>query len=58
MASSFQWRRVIAWSRGRDWLDKATEQCLAGASDLADLERRLRALERNGIRVMPVTFNH
>jgi hypothetical protein len=39
-------------------LDEADERWLADASDLADLERRLRALERDGIRVIPVTFNH
>ena len=39
-------------------LDDVAEQFLAGSSDLADLERRLRALERDGIRVIPVTFNH
>jgi Protein of unknown function (DUF3563) len=51
------WRRVFGWLRGHGGLCEAAEQFLAGASDLADLERRLRLLER-GIRVMPVTFNH
>jgi hypothetical protein len=52
------WRRVFGWFRGHGGLDQAAEQFLADASDLADLERRLRALERDGICVIPVTFNH
>jgi hypothetical protein len=53
-----QWRRVLGWFRGCGALDEATEQFLASSRDLAELERRLRALERGFIRVIPVTFNH
>jgi Protein of unknown function (DUF3563) len=49
---------VLGWLRSRDGLDEAAERWLAGSSDLADLERRLRALERGDIRVIPMTFNH
>jgi hypothetical protein len=56
--ASRQWRRVLGWFRRYAALDEAAERFLAGSSDLADLERRLRALERDGIRVIPVTFNH
>jgi Protein of unknown function (DUF3563) len=58
MRSTFHWRRVLGWFRRSGGLDEAAEQFLAGSSDLADLERRLRALERGCIRVIPVTFNH
>jgi len=51
-----QRRRIFGWFHGG--LDEAAKQFLASSSDLADLERRLRALERDGIRVIPVTFNH
>jgi|RhiMetdeSRZDD1v2_1073273.scaffolds.fasta_scaffold337463_1 hypothetical protein len=50
--------RLLNWFRGYDGLDEAAQRFLAGSNDLADLERRLRALEYNGMRVMPVTFNH
>ena len=55
---TFQWRRVFGWFCGDYWLDEAAEQFLADSADLADLERRLRALEHGCVRVLPVTFNH
>jgi len=53
-----RWRSAFGWFRVYGGLDEAAEQFLAGSSDLAELERRLRALERGHIRVISVTFNH
>ncbi len=45
--------------RFRRWLHRDTaEQYLAAATDLADLERRMRTLERTSGGRMFVTFNH
>ena len=43
-----------------DWLEDPSphEQYLASATDHADLERRMRLLERMGGESMFVTFNH
>jgi Protein of unknown function (DUF3563) len=44
----------------RRWwrLDDPAEQYLAAATDLADLERRIRVLERASDGPVFVTFNH
>jgi hypothetical protein len=47
-------QRLQAWWRTRD----PAEQFLAEASDLVDLERRMRALERASGGPVIVTFNH
>lgn len=47
-------RRLRRWWRSRG----ADEQYLAEAADLADLERRLRVLERVSRGPAFVTFNH
>jgi len=57
-ASTSKLRRILDWIRGSGMVNEAAERYLANASDLADLERRLRALERDGVYVIPVTFNH
>lgn len=46
--------RLRRWWRSGD----ANEQYLAAATDLADLERRMRALERASGGPAFVTFNH
>ena len=47
-------QRLRHWSRFED----PAEQYLADATDLADLERRMRALERASGGPAIVTFNH
>jgi hypothetical protein len=47
-------QRLRRWWRPQD----AEEQYLAAAIDLADLERRIRVLERGKARPVFVTFNH
>lgn len=47
-------RRLRCWWRPRD----ASERYLAEAIDLADLERRMRILERASGGPAIVTFNH
>lgn len=51
-------RSIVQWLRR--WLRSgdAEEQYLAAATDLADLERRMRALERASSGPAIVTFNH
>jgi hypothetical protein len=46
--------------RARRWwrLEDADEQYLAAATDLADLERRMRVVERGRSGPVFVTFNH
>lgn len=47
-------RRFLHWLRARD----ATERYLGAATDHADLERRIRDLERRDSGPSFVTFNH
>jgi len=47
-------RRFWRWWRSRD----PEQQYLAAATDLADLERRIRVLERRSSAQVFVTFNH
>jgi hypothetical protein len=47
-------RRVLRWWSGGG----TAERYLAGAADLADLERRMRVLERASGGPAFVTFNH
>ena len=47
-------RRIRRWWRGQD----PHERYLAAATDLADLERRMRVLERSSGGPHFVTFNH
>jgi Protein of unknown function (DUF3563) len=47
-------QRVRRWWQG----DDTAEEYLAAATDLADLERRLRILERASGGPVFVTFNH
>jgi hypothetical protein len=47
-------RGFLQWLRARD----ATERYLGAATDHADLERRIRALERGDSGPSFVTFNH
>jgi hypothetical protein len=47
-------RQFLRWWRMRD----ATERYLAAAADHADLERRIRELERMNAGPAFVTFNH
>ena len=51
-------RRLLAWFR--DWrkVDYADDPFLANACDLADLERRLKSIEREPGGPLTVTFNH
>jgi len=46
--------RLGSWWRRQD----PDQRYLAAATDLADLERRMRILERAGGAPMAVTFNH
>jgi len=47
-------RRFWRWWRSQD----PEQQYLAAATDLADLERRMRVLERGSGAQIFVTFNH
>ena len=47
-------QRLRRWWRAQD----REEQFLAAATDLADLERRMRILERTSSGPLFVTFNH
>jgi hypothetical protein len=47
-------QRLRRWLRAQG----ADERYLAAAADLADLERRMRALERKSTGAPFVTFNH
>ena len=46
--------RFLGWCQGHD----ADEQYLTDATDLADLERRMRVLDRADCAPLFVTFNH
>lgn len=48
--------RFAQWLR--HWAQDPAERYLADATDLADLERRMRSLERASAGPTLVTFNH
>jgi hypothetical protein len=51
-------RRIVQWLRRWLRVQGPDERYLAAASDLADLERRMRVLERANRGPFFVTFNH
>jgi hypothetical protein len=49
-----RWRKLVDWWQA----SRSEEQYLGAATDLADLERRIRVLERSRGGPAFVTFNH